>query len=87
MTLGINDIQHNGECRYAECRYVECHDYLNVMLSVVILNVIMLSVVMPNVVMLSVLATCKPIFKIFKKIVHALKKFFLVEHKWHFEKC
>ncbi len=31
----------------AKCRYVECHDYLNVMLSFVMLNVIMLSVVAP----------------------------------------
>ncbi len=32
---------------YAECRYAECRDYLNVMLSVVRLNVVMLSVVAP----------------------------------------
>ncbi len=57
MTVSI-DIQHNNikchyaPCRYAECRYAECHDYLNIMLSVVMpsvarLNVIMLSVVVP----------------------------------------
>ncbi len=36
--------------------YAECRDYLNVMLSVVMLNVIMLSVIMLNVVLLSVVA-------------------------------
>jgi hypothetical protein len=45
-TPSIN-IQHNS---------IECHDYLNVMLSVVMLNVIILSVVRLNVVMLSVVA-------------------------------
>jgi hypothetical protein len=44
-TLNI-DIQHNSiECHYAQCRYAECRDYLNVMLSVFILNVVILSVV------------------------------------------
>jgi hypothetical protein len=54
MTLSI-DIQHNSieghyaEFRYdAEFRYAECCDYLNVMLSVVIVNVVMLSVVAPT---------------------------------------
>ena len=48
-------IQHNSiECHYAECHNAECRDYLNVMLSVVMLNVVMLSVVRLNVVMLSV---------------------------------
>ncbi len=47
-TLSI-DIQHNSiECHHAECRYAECRDYLNVMLSVVRLNVVMLSVVVPH---------------------------------------
>jgi hypothetical protein len=61
MTLSI-DIQHNSiECHNAECCYAECRDYLNVMLSVVMLivvrlNVVMLSVVRLNVVMLSVVA-------------------------------
>jgi hypothetical protein len=56
MTLSI-DIQHNRiECHYAECHYAECGDYLNVMLSVVMLNAVMLSVVRLNVVMLSVVA-------------------------------
>ncbi len=41
-TLSI-DIQHNSK----ECHYAECRDYLNVMLSVVRLNVIMLSAVAP----------------------------------------
>jgi hypothetical protein len=36
--------------RYAECYYAECHDYLNIMLSVIIPNVIMLSAVMLSVV-------------------------------------
>ncbi len=45
MTLSI-DNQHNCiECHYAEFHYAECWDYLNVMLSVVMLNVLMLSVV------------------------------------------
>ncbi len=51
MTLSI-DFQHNS----IECYYAECRDYLNVMLSAVMLNVIMLSVVRLNVVMLSVVA-------------------------------
>jgi hypothetical protein len=38
------DIQHNS----IECHYAECRDYLNVMPSVVRLNVIMLSVVAPK---------------------------------------
>jgi hypothetical protein len=42
MTLIINDIQNNLLCHYAEH-----HDYLNVMLSVISLNVITLSVVAP----------------------------------------
>ena len=41
MTLSI-DIQHNSiECNYAECLYADCIDYLNVMMSVVNLNVVM----------------------------------------------
>ncbi len=43
MTLSI-DIQYNS----IECHYAECCDYLNVMLSVVIVNVVMLSVVAPT---------------------------------------
>jgi hypothetical protein len=42
MTLSI-DIQHNS----IECHYAECRDYLNVMLSVIRLNVVMLNVVAP----------------------------------------
>jgi hypothetical protein len=54
MTLCI-DIQHNSiECHNAEC-CAECRDYLNVMLSVVMLNVIMLIVVMLSVVRLNVI--------------------------------
>ncbi len=49
MTLSI-DIQHNS----IECHYAECRDYLNVMLSVILLNVVMLSVVRLNVILLSV---------------------------------
>jgi hypothetical protein len=30
-----------------ECRYAECHDYLNVILSVIVLNAVMQSVVAP----------------------------------------
>ncbi len=48
MTVSI-DIQHNSTL----CHYAECHDYLNVVLIVVMLNV---SVVRLNVVMLSVIA-------------------------------
>jgi hypothetical protein len=56
MTLCI-DIHHNSiECHYAECCYAEYHDYLNVMLSVLTLNVFVLSFVRLNVVMLSVVA-------------------------------
>ncbi len=40
MPLGI-------KYRYAVCHYVECRDYINVMLSVVMLNVIMLSDMAP----------------------------------------
>jgi hypothetical protein len=42
MTLNIN-IQHNG----IEYHYAECHDYINVMLTVVRMNVFILSVVAP----------------------------------------
>ncbi len=48
MTFSI-DIQHNSSL----CHYAECHDYLNVVLIVVVLNV---SVVRRYVVMLSVIA-------------------------------
>ncbi len=48
---------HYPECHYAECHCAECRDYLNVMLSVVILNVIMLSIIRLNVIMLSVVAS------------------------------
>jgi hypothetical protein len=51
MTLSI-EIQHNS----IECHFAECRDYLNVMLSVIILNVIVLSVIRLKVVMLSVVA-------------------------------
>jgi hypothetical protein len=45
MTLSKH-IQHISiECHYAECRYAECCDYLNVILSVIMVNVVMLSVV------------------------------------------
>jgi hypothetical protein len=54
MTLSKDIQQHNIEYHYAECRYAECRDYLNVMLSVVVLNIVMLSVVVLNIVMLSV---------------------------------
>jgi hypothetical protein len=60
LTLSIYDIRHNGtrhtsiDCCYTEHRYAECHDYLNVLLNVVMLNVIMLSVVILNVVMMGV---------------------------------
>jgi hypothetical protein len=48
MTLS-KDIQHNSiECHYAKCYYTECRDYLNVILSVVRLNVVMLSAIAPN---------------------------------------
>jgi hypothetical protein len=47
---------HSIERHYAECRYAECRDYLNVLLSVITLNVIMLSVVALSGNMLSVVA-------------------------------
>ena len=51
-TLSI-DIQHNSiECHDAECCYDECRDYLNVMLSVIMLNVIMPSGIRLNAAML-----------------------------------
>jgi hypothetical protein len=57
MTLSIG-IQFNSiDCSHAECHYTECRNYLDVMLSVVTLNVIMLSVVRLNVVMLRVIAS------------------------------
>ncbi len=60
VTTLSKDIRHNSiECHYAEYRYAECHNYLNVMLSAILLNVVMLSVVRLNVVILSVVA---PIF-------------------------
>jgi hypothetical protein len=40
MTISI-DIQHNS----IECHYAECHKYLNVIMSVIMLNVVMLSVI------------------------------------------
>ena len=47
-TLSINDSQHSSiECRDAEFRYAECHHFLNIMLSVVMLNAVMPSVVAP----------------------------------------
>jgi hypothetical protein len=42
------------ECCCAEYRFSECHDYLNVMLSIIILNVVMLSVIILNVGLLNV---------------------------------
>jgi hypothetical protein len=54
------DIQHNSiECHYAVCHYAESRDYLNVILSVIMLNFIVLSVVRLNVIMLSVVAPPK----------------------------
>ncbi len=51
MTLGINDIQHN-ETQHIPVlsvmlSYAECRDYLNAILSVVMLNVVMQIVVAP----------------------------------------
>ncbi len=49
-TLSIG-IQHNSiECHYAECRYADFRDYLNVILSGVMLNVFRLGVVRLSVV-------------------------------------
>ncbi len=55
MTSSIDIQLISIECHCAECRYALCHNYLNVMLSVYMLNVIMLSVVMLNVVIVSVI--------------------------------
>jgi hypothetical protein len=41
-------------CHYPECFCAECRDYLNVMLSIIILNVVMLSVIILNVGLLNV---------------------------------
>jgi hypothetical protein len=43
-----------AECHYVVFRYAECCDYLNVMMSVVMLSVIMLYVVMLSVIILYV---------------------------------
>jgi hypothetical protein len=58
-TLSINDTQHN----IIDYHYAECCDYLNVILSVVMMNVVMLSVIMLNVVMLSVVTPLKQLGK------------------------
>ncbi len=58
MTFGITTLGKlilSAVNAYAECRYAACLDYLNVMLSVIVLNVVMLSVITLNVIMLSVL--------------------------------
>ncbi len=47
------------ECRYADFRYAECRDYLNVMLSVVMMSNVTLNVIILSVVMLSVMAPDK----------------------------
>ncbi len=58
MTFSIMSFtQHSN----IECRYSEFHDNLNVLLSVVMLNIVRLSVVMLNVVILSVAAPLKQI--------------------------
>ncbi len=50
MTLGINNIQHNETQHISvERQYAGCHDYLNVMLSVIMLNVVMLKVMAPSI--------------------------------------
>jgi len=49
MSLGMNDIQHNYTQRTGiECIDAECRDFLNVILSVIMLNVVVLSVVAPS---------------------------------------
>jgi hypothetical protein len=54
MTLATNGSQQNDiEHTSVVCHYAVCRDYLNVMLSVVLLNFVTLSAVMLNVVMLS----------------------------------
>jgi hypothetical protein len=40
-----------------ECCYAECHNYLNVMMGVILLDVVMLSVIMLNFIILSVVTT------------------------------
>ncbi len=71
MTLSINDTQNNS----IECHYAECRDYLNVMLSVVMLNVVMLWFVWLNVVILSgvrlsVVAPLHPSSTMVKRSIH-----------------
>ncbi len=61
LKKGRHDTQHNGpsydtQRNNIECHYAECRDYLNVMLSVIKLNVVMLSVIKLNIVMLNVVA-------------------------------
>ena len=53
LKKGRHDTQHNGpsydtQHNNIECHYAECRDYLNVMLSVIKLNVVMLNVVAPK---------------------------------------
>ncbi len=43
----ICDTQHNSTVHYSKCHFAECCDYLNVLLSVSMLNVVMLSIVVP----------------------------------------
>ncbi len=52
MTLNI--MTFSIGCPYAELRYVVFRDYLNAMLSVIMLNAIMLIVLRLNVIMLNV---------------------------------
>ncbi len=80
MTVSI-DIQHNS----IECNYTECCDYLNIMLSVVMLKIVMLSVVRLNVVMLSVVAPEQHLRILVKEamyITYSKHFIFLVIYKW-----
>jgi hypothetical protein len=79
VTLSIDDSQHKDTQDFSvECCYAEFSDYLNVMLSVIMLNagilsVAMISVLMLNVLMLSVVAPSEHVFKYF---------IFFATHDW-----
>ncbi len=69
MTLSIG-IQRNT----IECRYAECHGYLNVILSVAMLNVVMLRVVAPKILLYR--------WKSFVKSAPLLVNIYLSEKEW-----
>jgi hypothetical protein len=47
LTFSIIDIQHKRHSALQKCHYAECHNFLIVMLNVIMPSVIMLNVVAP----------------------------------------